>query len=771
MARFRKIIALILSITILTGTCNISAYANEDNATSQSGVAEETSGWDGVTTETTYTGEDYKVIFTLTGHWSGGYNASVTIENTSDSAIHNWYLAYDSIYEISNIWNGEIYHTTENSTIIKNAGWNQDILVGGSVSFGFTGTGEFTGFPTKYDIVTKSRETSAEDYKVIYTLNSDWDSGYSATITITNNTDRTLEDWILEIDYDRDITNIWNGAIESSAENHYIIRNAGYNSNISAGQSVTFGFTGTNGSREDTPLNCRLFTYEVAKKQSDETEETKETEYVQLADGLIDKTYLEEAIYPQLRRNGLSTDDVRLSDDFDGDGLTLIQEYDYNTNPFAVDSDEDTLSDWDEINIYGTSPINHDTDNDGISDGTEVVNGLDPLAADTDGDGIIDGDETMTQQVRLDSVKTYELETVGTLPLLELTGKGDYSQEIYAEAIEYDETILDLECLVGTAYDFVHDEDLKFDSGKLTFEISDETLEKYDIEDLVIAWYNEEENALELLETSYDEVNNTVSAEVEHFSIYMVVSSVEYYRNIGDANGGCVIGSGRADIVFVIDTTSSNETEIESIRENLSRFINVLSLNQVDLRYAFIEYRNLEKDLENVNPSATYNWYTGYSDFKNHLSLLGTRGEEDVARSVVEALNCAATMSYRAGVERNVILITGSDCDIETIFDEAISKFVKRDISVSVVTDEDYYGTYDVLTYKTDGVMADINGDFSYGLSPIVLKIGVGTGLRYRNGYRCRLLARNAKWNVWQVFRNTGFRLLDKTVKRSDGQA
>ena len=76
MARFRKIIALILSITILTGTCNISAYANEDTATSQSDVAEETSGWDGVTTETTYTGEDYKVIFTLTGHWSGGYNAS-----------------------------------------------------------------------------------------------------------------------------------------------------------------------------------------------------------------------------------------------------------------------------------------------------------------------------------------------------------------------------------------------------------------------------------------------------------------------------------------------------------------------------------------------------------------------------------------------------------------------------------------------------------------------------------------------------------------------
>lgn len=54
-------------------------------------------------------------------------------------------------------------------------------------------------------------------------------------IQITNNTDKTLEDWVLEFDFERKITNIWNAVIESHEGNHYVIRNDGYNANITAG--------------------------------------------------------------------------------------------------------------------------------------------------------------------------------------------------------------------------------------------------------------------------------------------------------------------------------------------------------------------------------------------------------------------------------------------------------------------------------------------------------------------------------------------------------
>lgn len=43
------------------------------------------------------------------------------------------------------------------------------------------------------------------------------------------------------------------------------------------------------------------------------------------------------------------------------------------------DSDQDQLTDYDEINLYNTDPHNPDTDNDGFIDGVEVARGYDPL--------------------------------------------------------------------------------------------------------------------------------------------------------------------------------------------------------------------------------------------------------------------------------------------------------------------------------------------------------------------------------------------------------
>jgi Cu-Zn family superoxide dismutase len=65
----------------------------------------------------------------------------------------------------------------------------------------------------------------------------------------------------------------------------------------------------------------------------------------------------------------------------------------------AVDTDEDGLTDDDEVNVYGTDPELFDTDGDGVGDGDEVEAGTDPLVAeaveavDTDEDGLTDDDE------------------------------------------------------------------------------------------------------------------------------------------------------------------------------------------------------------------------------------------------------------------------------------------------------------------------------------------------------------------------------------------
>lgn len=106
--------------------------------------------------------------------------------------------------------------------------------------------------------------------------------------------------------------------------------------------------------------------------------------------------------------------------DTDNDGLTDDDEVNvYGTDPTLADTDGDTLSDGDEINIFGTDPLLTDSDADGMPDEFEIANALkatendagddldndglsnleEYLTAtlvnnnDTDGDGILDGDD------------------------------------------------------------------------------------------------------------------------------------------------------------------------------------------------------------------------------------------------------------------------------------------------------------------------------------------------------------------------------------------
>jgi len=58
-----------------------------------------------------------------------------------------------------------------------------------------------------------------------------------------------------------------------------------------------------------------------------------------------------------------------------------------------TDSDNDGISDRDEVLVTGTDPNNVDSDGDGISDGVEVLYHMNPLDSDMDKDGISDGQE------------------------------------------------------------------------------------------------------------------------------------------------------------------------------------------------------------------------------------------------------------------------------------------------------------------------------------------------------------------------------------------
>jgi hypothetical protein len=95
------------------------------------------------------------------------------------------------------------------------------------------------------------------------------------------------------------------------------------------------------------------------------------------------------------------TDDLP-GNDPDGDGLTNDEEAVLETDPDDADSDDDGLTDGQEVNTVGTDPLDPDTDDGGVNDGAEVDNATDPVdnpdddvapTGDTDGDGLTDTEE------------------------------------------------------------------------------------------------------------------------------------------------------------------------------------------------------------------------------------------------------------------------------------------------------------------------------------------------------------------------------------------
>lgn len=388
-----------------------------------------------------------EVSFAVTSSWDEAFNANVTVKNVSDVVIDNWAIGFTMPHEITNIWNAKVETYEDNNYVIKNVEYNQDIEPGASISFGFTAKKEDeVEIPSVFKLLCMEQEISEDSAEITYHITNEWNDGYTGEINIKNISDYKIEDWRLSLECkDKDIR-FYTATIVENESNNIVIKNNGYNANIKPGETVTVGFIGKKENESIQLENFKLT--QIVNNDS---------EYVELEDGKIDKEYLEEVVMPYLFYNDMPSDNIKLSDDYDSDGLTLAQEFEYDTNPFSADTDEDGLSDYDEIYIYNTNPNMWDTDSDGMGDGTEITSGLNPLVLDTDGNGISDGEETVTQEVTFENSNADQLVDVENLPTIQITGKGDYSKKLGIEKIEYDNTILEIDSLVGTPFDFTHE--------------------------------------------------------------------------------------------------------------------------------------------------------------------------------------------------------------------------------------------------------------------------------------------------------------------------
>ena len=81
-----------------------------------------------------------------------------------------------------------------------------------------------------------------------------WNTGYQAQIILANDTTASITNWTLGFNFGAQITSMWNGLIAASSGGNYLVQNAGYNSTIAPGTSVTIGFLGV-GNPTAAPTN------------------------------------------------------------------------------------------------------------------------------------------------------------------------------------------------------------------------------------------------------------------------------------------------------------------------------------------------------------------------------------------------------------------------------------------------------------------------------------------------------------------------------------
>lgn len=272
------------------------------------------------------------------------------------------------------MWNAVIAETCGSSYLVKNTNGIKDIQPGESLEFGLQSQMPFSRFPEKYELIGETKE--AED--IAYTI-------------------------------------IWNADIEKHEGTHYVIKNVGYNADISGLSTISFGFMGNQGSKEDVPENFILRSFVAYDGDSFELD----TDGDGISDGM-EKIFGTDYKNPDTDGDGLTdyqeiyltmtdplktdTDGNGISDaqeDLDSDGLNNKAEFDYGTDPTCADTDRDSLTDYEEIYVYGTNPLIKDTDGDGLEDYDDIILGFSPLLQDTDGNGIWDSEEKLSQNLHM----------------------------------------------------------------------------------------------------------------------------------------------------------------------------------------------------------------------------------------------------------------------------------------------------------------------------------------------------------------------------------
>ena len=115
------------------------------------------------------------------------------------------------------------------------------------------------------------------------------------------------------------------------------------------------------------------------------------------------------------------------------------------------------------------------------------------------------------------------------------------------------------------------------------------------------------------------------------------------------------VGSDRpVDIVFVFDTTSSMDEEIDGVKNTSIDFANRLRDSNRDFRLGLVAFGDEIRSMDNANGSLT----ADAEQFKGWVSRLRAIGGDDTPEASLDALLQATEMQFRPDTQKILLLIT-----------------------------------------------------------------------------------------------------------------
>ena len=235
--------------------------------------------------------------------------------------------------------------------------------------------------------------------------------------------------------------------------------------------------------------------------------------------------------------NGIADSD----EDPDSDELTNIKEFELGTDPLYDDTDSDYLKDKDEVDVYHTDPLLPDTDGDGLDDFKEIELGYDPTKHnDAFKVTAVPSDDEASDLVKPSVSLELSGEQVNTLSVTKLS-------DFYFDENTYG--------YIGPGYEF--EVDGEFAQAVIRFEFDSKLLDDPDFKP-TIYYFDEERQELVELETTIE--GNTAVAVTTHFSKYVLLDKKkldEIWNVEIKVSDGIVVSLLPIDLAFVIDGSYS----------------------------------------------------------------------------------------------------------------------------------------------------------------------------------------------------------------------